>query len=392
MQNGVQPVMINVREKDQMKQQQAFLGAVLKMGEQKEVIPFIQPGTAMEYSLSTSIKKMSVIDKPSVGLIQGHGEPGLSELSQAYQQLSILYNVENVDLSTEESIPSRFKTVALIAPKDSFPFEHFAKLDDYLSRGGNIFVAINAVDGDLQQQSGSKVTTGLETWLKEKGVEVEGSFLTDSRCGSVTVQQRQGFFTIQTPVQFPYLPIISNFAEHPITKGLEQVVLAFASPVRSAGKEGLNFTPIAFSSDKAGITQAPTYFDVSNKNWTQADFPLSNLTVAGVLEGNIFGSMNSRIVVVGEGDFCISGQRGQSPDNVNLMVNSIDWLSDDTGLIELRTKGVVSRPIDEIEDGKRTTLKYLNFLLPIILVIVYGVIRIQRARSRRMKRMTENYA
>ena len=59
-QSGVQPVMINVREKDQMKQQKAYLGAVVQMGDKSEAIPFMQPGAAMEYALSSSIKKLSV--------------------------------------------------------------------------------------------------------------------------------------------------------------------------------------------------------------------------------------------------------------------------------------------------------------------------------------------
>ena len=54
-QAGISPVMINVREKDQVKQQKAFLGAVIEMGEQTDVIPFMQPGEAMEYALTTSI-------------------------------------------------------------------------------------------------------------------------------------------------------------------------------------------------------------------------------------------------------------------------------------------------------------------------------------------------
>ena len=79
---GVQPVMINLREKDQMKQQRAFLGAVLELGDQKDVIPFMEPGSSLEYALSTSIKKISVLEKPTIGLIQGHGEPSLGELQQ----------------------------------------------------------------------------------------------------------------------------------------------------------------------------------------------------------------------------------------------------------------------------------------------------------------------
>jgi len=57
VQNGVQPLMINVRDKDQIKQQKAFMGAMVSMGNAKENIPFFQPGSAMEYSLSTAIKR-----------------------------------------------------------------------------------------------------------------------------------------------------------------------------------------------------------------------------------------------------------------------------------------------------------------------------------------------
>ena len=80
-----------------------------------------------------------------------------------------------------------------------------------------------------------------------------------------------------------------------------------------------------------------------------------------------------------------------NPDNASLMVNSIDWLSDDTGLIELRTKGATSRPLDDIEEGKRALLKYLNFLLPIFLVIIYGIFRMQRRQNLRIKRMEAGY-
>jgi ABC-type uncharacterized transport system involved in gliding motility auxiliary subunit len=69
------------------------------------------------------------------------------------------------------------------------------------------------------------------------------------------------------------------------------------------------------------------------------------------------------------------------------MANAIDWLSDDTGLIELRTKGVTSRPLDQVEEGRKTFLKWLNFLLPIVLILLYGIIRMQRRRNLRVKRM-----
>ena len=133
------------------------------------------------------------------------------------------------------------------------------------------------------------------------------------------------------------------------------------------------------------------------KQWTQADFPLKKITIAGALEGNISGGTPTKMIVIADGDFAINGggQNQQperlNPDNVNMFVNCIDWLSDDTGLIELRTKTVMSRPIKDLEDGTRSFLKWLNFLLPILLVIAYGVFRMQQRRAIRVKRQEENY-
>jgi uncharacterized protein YacL len=74
------------------------------------------------------------------------------------------------------------------------------------------------------------------------------------------------------------------------------------------------------------------------------------------------------------------------------MANAIDWLSDDTGLIELRTKGVTARPLDaSLEDGTKTLLKYLNFLLPLALVIIYGIFRFQLKRKKRNELMNTEY-
>ena len=96
MQQGIQPVMINVREKDQAKQLKAFLGATLEYMGKKEIIPLIQPGTAMEYALTTNVNKLSAVNKARIGFIQGHREASLQEMAQVYESLDILYDVQSV--------------------------------------------------------------------------------------------------------------------------------------------------------------------------------------------------------------------------------------------------------------------------------------------------------
>src|SRR5690606_15109841 len=128
-----------------------------------------------------------------------------------------------------------------------------------------------------------------------------------------------------------------------------------------------------------------------------------NLTVAAALEGPLgTGTAASKLVAITDADFVVNMQpmapaqqqpqgRPVQEDNVNFVSNAIDWLSDDTGLIGLRTKGVAARPIAELSDGTKTTVKYANFLLPVLLAVGYGIWRARKNRLKRQQRMSENY-
>ncbi len=395
-QSGVQPIMINVRERDQVKQQRAYLGAVIQLGEKKEVIPFIQPGAAMEYALSSNIKKLSIANKPKLGFLQGYGIPTLASMQQLNQSLSVMYTVDTLTVTPVRGIPGDVNTLAVIAPKDTLDYYVFDYLDQFVQRGGRLLLAVNHVEGDLQAGSGKLVSTGLTAWLNKKGIEIEDNFLIDINCSNVMVRQQQGFFVMNTPISFPYIPIITNFADHPITEGLESVMLPFASSIKiNPADTSLTYIPFALSSEKSGVKNPPLQFDIQ-KQWKPSDFSLSSVPVGVAIEGRIDGTNFSKMVIFSDGDFVVNGE-GQNaqklqPDNINIMANSLDWLADDTGLIELRTKGITSRPINaDLEDGTKTFLKYLNFLLPILLIIIYGVFRFQINRKVRNKLKSVDY-
>ncbi len=394
IQNGVQPVLINLREKDEIKQKKAFLGAVISLGEDNEVIPFMNPGGAMEYALSTAIKKLSIKDKPTIAFMQGHGEPALSEMRQVNSALSILYSVEPLRMTDTTQIPQKVKTLVIINPSDSIPPQQLQSVDKFMNKGGHLLVAFDRVSGNLQQSYGSAHNTNIESWLKTKNVLVEDNFIIDANCAAVTVQQQQGPFRFASNISFPFIPIIQKFADHPISKGLETVVLKFPSAIHYTGDSSITYTPFAFTSDKSGVLKAPQFFDVQ-KQWSEADFPEKNLVVGACFEGKINGSTNAKMVIISDGDFAVNGKQGNAQrvqeDNVNMLVNSIDWLSDDTGLISLRTRGVTSRPIADLEEGTKTILKWLNFLLPVLLIIIYGFVHMQLKRNQRIKRMEVNY-
>ncbi|PID93455.1 MAG: hypothetical protein CSA95_07790 [Bacteroidetes bacterium] len=394
MQSGVQPLLINMREKDQVKQQKAYLGAVLKLGEQTEVIPFVQQSGAMEYALSSAIKKLAVKNKPMVAFLQGHGEPPIRALQQAKEQLDVLYRVVPLTLSDTAHLLAGIHTAVILKPERPYEDWEIEQLESFMASGGKLVLALNRVKGNLQTMQGAVLETGLEQWLSSMGIMLESDFVVDNRCASVGVRQQQGFFSYTTQMPFHYLPRVSDFADHPISKGLENVVFPFVSSLTFTGDSSLVFTPIVMSSSLSGTKPAPLMFDIQQK-WTQRDFPLSHVTLGAVITGTIAGNGSTSMVVFGDGDFAVNGEGQQAqqlaPDNVSLLVNSVDWLSDDTGLIALRTKGVTSRPLEEIEEHSKALLKWLNFILPIFMIIVYGLIRRQRRNALRVKRMEEGY-
>jgi len=393
---GVRPIMINVREKDQMKQQRAYLGAVVQYKEKKETIPFIQPGTAMEYALTSAIKKLTVKSKPEVDILQGEGEPSLDELQQLHALLNVMYTVKELTFTDTSGVPPQTKVLMIIAPQDSFKQRDFKYLDQFVKRGGKVLAALNRVKGDLSKQQGDVEKTNIFDWIKKFGVRIDKDFIVDVNCTNVMVRQQQGMFIMNTPVRFPYVPIITRFTKHPITEGLEEVMMPFVSPVYASPEDTtIKTTVLARTSEQSGVQTPPVYFDVT-KQWRKTDFLKPSIPVAVALEGKLLGGTLNRMVVFGDGDFATNGKGNNAKrlgeDNISLMANAVDWLSDDTGLIELRTKGITSRPLNvNISESTKIILKYANFLMPIILIILYGVIRFQRKRKIRKQIQSVDY-
>ncbi len=394
-QSGIGPLMINVRESDQVKQLRAYMGAVLEMGDKVEVIPVVQPGTSMEYSLTTSIKKLAIDDKPKIAFIEGHGESPVEASGQLLNQLSILYQVESHTVTDTMEIPSNYRTIVIVDPKDTISESHFRKFDNFIKNNGRVFIAYSNLAANLNQgilQTAPEI--GLGNWMRRLGVNLGSQYLVDNNAGAVSVQQRQGPIVFNTQVKFPYFPIIGNFADHPVSKGIESLMLPFVSPITLNVDSAVRVTPLALSSENSGLQNAPVYVDI-NREWRDTDFNNGNQPVAVALEGPIMGAANTRIVVIANSSFMINGQGQQqrelNSDNINFASNAIDWLSDDTGLIELRTKGITNRPLDAVEDGTREIIKWGNVIMPILIILLYAFYRRQMYFKKKQNWLQGNY-
>jgi len=97
-------------------------------------------------------------------------------------------------------------------------------------------------------------------------------------------------------------------------------------------------------------------------------------------------SPDTRIVVIGDANFIQDQFLVPGLDNLTMMLNLIDWMVQDERLISIRSREVSSRPIGEVSDITRRSVKYANMIIPPVLVILFGLYR-WRMRSARRRKM-----
>ncbi|MDE6451254.1 MAG: GldG family protein [Odoribacter sp.] len=381
---GIDVFFQEIREKDLEKIQRIFMGAVFHIGKKQVVIPRISFDTPLEYRLTSLFKQMSDTLKPIIGLVRGHQESSLAHMPQFINELSHLTEIQFVDLNQKQSF-ERYNVMCIIDPKDNFSAYELEQLEKYLDKGGRLFIALNHAIGQLGDRNNGFINpTGIEDLLEKKGLKIKYDFIVDNSCGTIAINQQYGFLNFQSKISFPYVPIITNFSRHTITQGLKSLLLPFASSIeQTKTSSAYIFTPLAKTSSISGTQQAPVFFDFQ-KQWTPNDFNHPHSTVAALLTNE---DNNSSIVTITDADF-ISDYivSSSSTDNIKFAVNSIEWLADNSGLIQLRNKFTTFSFLEPVSDPTKAFLKYLNFLLPPLLIISGAFIHYRIRQRKRINR------
>ena len=99
---------------------------------------------------------------------------------------------------------------------------------------------------------------------------------------------------------------------------------------------------------------------------------------------NGVSSEDTRLIVVGDGDFLNESVVGAIPGNIEFGLNMVDWLVQDDALLAIRAKKIEPRTLGETSESARPWIKYLNMLLPTLLVVAFGLIRWRQRKNRQI--------
>ncbi len=410
---GIPEVQVQVIKEDKMQVEKAVMGVVFMYGDKQETIPVVKELEKLEYDISLNIKKLSQSEQKKVGILSGHGEPVLDKMKEFHQLLQQQYQVQTVSLANGAEVPMDISALVVVAPNEKLQDWETYLIDQYIMKGGKVGFLLNKVKvASLQEQMGQPLDVNLDKLLENYGVRINTDMVRDTRCANITIQQQVGPFMIPSQVQYPYIPVASDFnPKNIIVKNLQPILFYFVSSIDTtlAEKKGVRLEVLVTSSGKSGRMQ--NVFPISpTMQYTQEMFQEPRLPLAVTLEGNFRSAFensipmldsamqgkidfaqkqnscsNGRILVIGDGDFVVN-ETGGSASNALFAGNLIDWLIDDVGLTTIRSRETANRPLDEVESGTKTLVKSLNLVVPPVLVIVFGVIR-WRMRALRKKRL-----
>lgn len=404
---GIQPVQANITESDEVKVQRIFLGIVFLYGDEKESIPFAQNIEQLEYDMTGSIKKLISNGAPKVGWLTGHGEPGLyggdQKFQQALAQIQKNYSLEAVDLKSAEKVPDELSVLVAMAPSEKFSGTELYKLDQYLMRGGKMVVFANTKNIDMKNQymPVQPNPQNLNDLFRKYGFSVDERLIIDKQCYQVQAMQNLGPIQIPVSVDYPYAPRLTNMdKENPIVSRLGEVGFFFASQINNnidTSGTDRSFEPLVMTSAKSGFAMPDPRTRMINIGAGQKlpDFMYreSNLPIAATITGHYnsaYGTVRpdsiqfssphistsaiaTKIVIVGSGS--LANPQFMVPSSVTFLLNSIDWLYDDQGLISIRSKDINPPRLEETDPSTRLIIKWINILLAPLLIILFGLFR-----------------
>lgn len=387
-------VQVQVVEDDQAQVRQGYLAVVIEYLDSKEIIPVVQSEEGFEYLLTRKIKKLTGKGRSKIGVLSGLGATGLYDLRRLQELVGDDYELVEVE-GEKGAIPSGLSAM-IIAGLEKKPSEGFRyRLDQFRMHGGGLLLlAGNAKPMLSSGFNVQPINANVNEWIKrDLGIAVDSGLVIDQQATRVAVNQQQGGFMFRSAVEYPFLPNVTALhPEHPVTAGLESVSIPFASPLIWTGKDD-GYVELMRSSPRASVQSGPP-FDVNplmNKAERFKGMSMRSSILALAVDGaaksafkqppeaiaDVSGYIDhtdsSRMIVVGapallDDEFMDGG-------NLVAVLNMLDWLSGDAGLIDLRSRGVTERPLESLSSAGRTFFKGLwMFGLP-MLIGLFGLWR-----------------
>ncbi|WP_162342826.1 gliding motility-associated ABC transporter substrate-binding protein GldG [Cyclobacterium salsum] len=371
----------------------------------------------LEFEISQALQRLYTKNKKAVGIIIGQGEMAEDNGFGMVEALNEDYEVYKVPFDQAEEVADllTFETLLVAGPQEAYEEREQYLLDQYLMHGGNLVFFVDQMAVNLEEAAGEGTVampfdTGLDGLLFRYGIRINRDLIQDLNFGYHPVVS--GDFGDQSqlvPLPWPFYIQAGKMANHPITKGLDQVQFRFVSTMDTVKAEGVTKTPLIFSSNFSKKLSAPVrvaFEDMAGEPEVES-FTSGNLPLVYLLEGNFTSYFKNRFVpdefdassflpegnagrvlVAGDADLVKSWvdpsekeplPLGMSPFAENQMANreflqnAVNFLVDPEGIMATKRKQFQIRPLNKVKvNQQKSVWQVINIAFPVLLVLLIG--------------------
>ncbi|HOZ51170.1 MAG TPA: gliding motility-associated ABC transporter substrate-binding protein GldG [Chitinophagaceae bacterium] len=377
----------------------------------------------LEYKLASTIKHLIEPDKKKIAYMVGNGELIGPSTADMLTTLEKYYDVDTVDINQNIEIPLVYSAVIECRPTVAFNDKTKFKIDQYVMHGGRMFWLIDQLRFDMDSlqtsSAGLAIDYGLnlEDMLFNYGVRINPDFIEDFQ--QVNPLALTVGMIDQNPdirlIPFPYFPYSISSSKHPIVNNMDAVMFLFANSIDTIANPEIKKTILLTSSNRSRRVPAPVRVSLSSLQFKpKAEmFKEKNIPMSVLLEGK-FNSIytnrldpaflavykdslkkdflpsclkDNRMIVVSDGNFFqndFTQSRGamecgyykyteQLFANKSFILNSLEYLTDDFGLLEARNKDIKLRLLDLAKIKKeRIQWQLFNLVLPISIIMIFA--------------------
>ncbi len=423
---GITPTNVIDNRNGERSEKIIFPGAIVSYGNSEKGVMLLSGSRGedqlnssienVEFKLASAIFQLTGVDRKTVGFIHGNGELRGDELLSFQNSLFEFYDLEEININSNE-LSSNLDLVIIVKPTEEWSEEDKFKLDQYIMKGGRAMFLLDLVDANMDSANNELNTSfpyqsGLEDMLFRYGVRVNYDLVQDNNAALYPIVI--GYSGDQPQIMqlpWPFFPVVNRFADHPISRNLDGVLLQFVSSIDTVKGDGIKKTPLLFSSDFSRTVTAPAAVSIGDlrNNLKPEDLNESNIPMAYLLEGpfeSVFknrflprgiegefldSGADSKILVIGDGDFASNDpvlQDGSVPElgsyqrlpgirfaNKDFLLNAVSYMVEEEGIISARSKEIKIRPLNKVKIAREKTFwQGLNLILPIVLTAVMGII------------------
>jgi ABC-type transport system involved in multi-copper enzyme maturation permease subunit len=388
---GLSEIQFQVSTEDSAQSVIGFFGIVIEYKDKKEVINITNGAEDLEYQITTRIRKVAELPTQKIGILSTNVKHNLttSYISFNEQVGSLFTFVELPAKDGNLEIPEDIN-VLLIPGIITDPGEAVVeKIKTFFDDGGSVMVLQDTLEPTQGSETGGTETAfTIAKIFSEYGVEIESEIVYDLVQNNV-VGISNGLF--QIPVDYPFWILPSESVDdNQITKGAPNLSLIWANPLTIGQAANIKVTPLYTTSPSSNTENKDVLNVALQRNYNEREDDRSITIAASIEKGD------SRAIVLGDSDIFSDDILGSLADRdsqdqlvLTFMINSLEWLSREQSISELR--GKIRQTIRFTPDaGQTTTLLISSIGIPIASIIALAVARQYIRRRNLLKADTLN--